>query len=125
MIRRLLPLRRGAERRPGDPQCAVVSFSFGRPDRCTKAATPLHDLHSASGEWPELNDDGELEPEVYGVAWITRAALPAAPTPTHAPCCSSHGVPMTCARYRRTHYVEVRPCCAIDAARLEEDPTCT
>lgn len=38
--------------------------------------------------------------------------------PTHIPCCSSHNEPMTCARYRRTHFVEVRPCCAVDAAAL-------
>jgi hypothetical protein len=25
---------------------------------------------------------------------------------------------MTCERYRRTHFVEVRPCCSIDADRL-------
>lgn len=37
---------------------------------------------------------------------------------THVPCCSAHGEPMTCEEYRRTHFVEVRPCCAIDAARL-------
>lgn len=36
----------------------------------------------------------------------------------HDPCCSSHGVPMTCEYYRRTHFVEVRPCCSEDAARL-------
>jgi hypothetical protein len=36
----------------------------------------------------------------------------------HDPCCSSHGVPMTCSRYRRTHFVEVRPCCSEDAERL-------
>jgi hypothetical protein len=40
--------------------------------------------------------------------------------PTHVPCCSSHGEPMTCEKYRRTHFVEVRPCCAIDAAALRE-----
>lgn len=33
---------------------------------------------------------------------------------THDPCCSSHGVTMDCARYRRTHFVEVRPCCSAD-----------
>lgn len=38
--------------------------------------------------------------------------------PTHRPCCSSHGVAMTCARYRRTHFVEVRPCCAVDVNTL-------
>jgi hypothetical protein len=48
-------------------------------------------------------------------------ALPAETELTHVPCCSAHGHAMTCARYRRTHYVEVRPCCAIDAARLREE----
>jgi hypothetical protein len=43
------------------------------------------------------------------------------PTPEHDPCCSSHGVPMDCERYRRTHFVEVRPCCAEDAQRLATD----
>jgi hypothetical protein len=37
---------------------------------------------------------------------------------THVPCCSSHGVPMTCERCRRTHFCEVRPCCAKDAEAL-------
>lgn len=31
--------------------------------------------------------------------------------PTHAPCCSSHGVDMDCAKYRRTHFVKVGNCC--------------
>lgn len=31
---------------------------------------------------------------------------------THTPCCSSHGVYMTCLDYRRTHFVEVGSCCA-------------
>lgn len=39
----------------------------------------------------------------------------------HTPCCSAHGVDMTCARYRRTHFVERRPCCATDAARLRKE----
>jgi hypothetical protein len=43
---------------------------------------------------------------------------PTTDTVTHTPCCSSHGVDMTCERYRRTHFVEVRPCCSIDAAAL-------
>ena len=66
---RLVPLRRGARRTGDEPQRAVVSYAFGRPDRCTNRALPLHDLHSASG----VDSDGE----VYGTAWITRAALPA------------------------------------------------
>lgn len=40
---------------------------------------------------------------------------------THEPCCSAHGVPMTCQRYRRTHFVEVRPCCSVDAAALNAE----
>lgn len=43
------------------------------------------------------------------------------PEPEHTPCCSSHGVPMSCERYRRTHFVEVRPCCSADAQRLETE----
>lgn len=39
----------------------------------------------------------------------------------HAPCCSSHKVDMTCERYRLTHFVEVRPCCSIDAAALADE----
>lgn len=39
----------------------------------------------------------------------------------HEPCCSSHGVDMDCARYRRTHFVEVRPCCSADAALLKQE----
>lgn len=42
-------------------------------------------------------------------------------TPDHDPCCSAHGIPMSCERYRRTHFVEVRPCCATDAAKLREE----
>lgn len=38
---------------------------------------------------------------------------------THDPCCSSHGKALTCAQYRRTHFVEVRPCCAHDARALD------
>lgn len=45
------------------------------------------------------------------------AAVLAEPV-THDPCCSAHGVPMTCTRYRRTHFVEVRPCCAHDRTAL-------
>jgi hypothetical protein len=40
---------------------------------------------------------------------------------THEPCCSAHGLSMTCARYRRTHFVEVRPCCAVDAAAMKAE----
>lgn len=43
----------------------------------------------------------------------------AGPAPTHFPCCTAHGVDMTCAQYRRTHFVEVRPCCAADARLLD------
>lgn len=32
---------------------------------------------------------------------------------THRPCCSSHGRHLTCADYRRTHFVEVGPCCSV------------
>lgn len=50
---------------------------------------------------------------------MTQSALPI--EPEHDPCCSSHGVPMDCERYRRTHFVEVRPCCSVDAARLRQE----
>lgn len=43
------------------------------------------------------------------------------PEEDHSPCCSSHGINMTCERYRRTHFVEVRPCCGTDAARLRAE----
>lgn len=38
---------------------------------------------------------------------------------THAPCCSAHGIAMTCDRYRRTHFVEVGNCCAAWGERNE------
>lgn len=39
---------------------------------------------------------------------------------THRPCCSAHGVDMSCDQYRRSHFVEVRPCCcSVDAAVLK------
>ena len=41
--------------------------------------------------------------------------------PNHNPCCSSHGQPMGCDQYRRTHFVEVRPCCAADADQLRAE----
>lgn len=41
--------------------------------------------------------------------------------PAHDPCCSSHGVPMDCATYRRTHFVEVGPCCS--AWPVEREPS--
>lgn len=40
---------------------------------------------------------------------------------THNPCCSSHGEPMTCEKYRRTHFVEVGDCCAKEPE--EPEPT--
>lgn len=42
-------------------------------------------------------------------------------TPTHTPCCSAHGVDMDCETYRRSHFVEVRPCCKQDAAGLRRE----
>jgi hypothetical protein len=41
-------------------------------------------------------------------------------TATHEPCCSRHGASLCCSCYRRSHFVEVRPCCSIDRARLDE-----
>lgn len=64
----ILRLRRHEPLRDGDRQCPVVRFGSDSVDRCSGRAEPLHDLHSASG----IDPDGE----VYGVAWITRAALP-------------------------------------------------
>lgn len=34
------------------------------------------------------------------------------PSAAHAPCCSSHGKLLCCACYRRSHFVEVGPCCS-------------
>ncbi len=48
--------------------------------------------------------------------------MPDTETPTHTPCCSSHGVDMTCEKYRRTHFVETRPCCTIDQQALAVGP---
>lgn len=64
-------------------------------------------------------DEGDRE----AFAQIVRAAkahMEAHPPAklSHDPCCSSHGIAMTCARYRRTHFVEVRPCCEQDAIAL-------
>lgn len=39
-----------------------------------------------------------------------------APTPGHSPCCSSHGKDLCCPCYRRSHFVEVGPCCSTTAA---------
>lgn len=49
---------------------------------------------------------------------MSTASVAVEAPPTHVPCCSAHGVSMTCERYRRTHFVEVRPCCSIDARAL-------
>jgi hypothetical protein len=108
---RLVPLRRGEPRGDGDDRCPSFRAA-DMVDRCSSRALPHHDLHSTGG----VDPDGE----VYGCAWITRAALPVIDR-THRPCCSAHGVDMTCERYRRTHFVEVRPCCAVDAERLRAE----
>ena len=83
------------ERMPGFPGRLARCAFFGDLDGHTE-----HDDGSGY-EWTTAGDD---------------AAADAAPT--HKPCCSAHGVDMTCASYRRTHFVEVRPCCAVDAAAL-------
>jgi len=56
--------------------------------------------------------------DLPAVGWSGHPLAEPFTEPTHLPCCSSHGIPMTCARYRRTHFVEVRPCCAVDVNRL-------
>jgi hypothetical protein len=50
-----------------------------------------------------------------------RSKPSAAESGAHEPCCSSHGVDMSCERYRRTHFVEVRPCCSADARLLAQE----
>lgn len=57
-------------------------------------------------------------PNVEGRSAPDLLAQVSEPNVAHDPCCSSHGVPMTCERYRRTHFVEVRPCCSEDVVRL-------
>lgn len=73
-------------------------------------------------------DDGEFSTVLIDPAWVDRQCDEAAAhainelrdalaaAETHRPCCSSHGRHMTCAEYRRTHFVEVGPCCSIWAA---------
>jgi hypothetical protein len=73
----ILRLRRHEPLRPGDRQCPVVRFGTDSVDRCSGRAEPLHDLHSAAG----IDPDGE----VYGVAWITRAAIPPPPLLAYGP----------------------------------------
>jgi len=97
------PLRRGERWVPGDarPRCTVLHRDGDHLDRCTSLAEPLHDLHTSHGERLELNDDDELELTVYGVAWITRAALPAAAPlryPAERPAWLGTWQPWPCAR---------------------------
>lgn len=46
-------------------------------------------------------------------------------TATHNPCCSSHGEALDCETYRRTHFVEVGPCCSVWAEEHPEYGTAT
>lgn len=39
-------------------------------------------------------------------------------SPAHSPCCSTHANDLCCRHYRRSHFVEVRPCCETDARNL-------
>jgi hypothetical protein len=73
-VTRLVPLRRGIKWRTDDVVPRCPSFrAADMVDRCSERLLPLHDLHATYGVEP----DGE----VYGAAWITRAALPAPPAP--------------------------------------------
>lgn len=55
-----------------------------------------------------------------GTGTLTLTTAPAecrrcdAAASTHTPCCTSHGLPLCCADYRRTHFVDRRPCCTAD-----------
>ena len=44
---------------------------------------------------------------------------------THDPCCSSHGARLGCEAYRRSHFVEVGPCCEVWAMEHPEYGTAT
>lgn len=73
-------------------------------------------LKAAEGEFTTILIDPEWVDRQCdeAAAWAVheiRERLAVAPT--HRPCCSSHHRDMTCAEYRRTHFVEVGPCCAI------------
>ncbi|CAL9606033.1 hypothetical protein SUDANB95_05491 [Actinosynnema sp. ALI-1.44] len=50
--------------------------------------------------------------------WACDARGDYCPDHTHTPCCSAHGKSMSCATYRRTHFVEIRPCCWVDARQI-------
>lgn len=93
----ILRLRRHEPLEDGDRQCPVVRFGTDSVDRCSGRAEPLHDLHSASG----IDADGE----VYGCAWITRAALPAGEWPEGALLHLAQATDETTARYWLAVYV--------------------
>lgn len=81
-------------------------------------------IEYVDGEAISVRGSGPMSPaDLAAFTEVVRAAkakMIADPMPAaaHDPCCSSHGVPMSCARYRRTHFVDVRPCCEKDAERL-------
>jgi hypothetical protein len=77
-----------------------------------RVADALQRGHGPACTPPDEDGPGQCRCEQAVLAAELRDA------PTHDPCCSAHGVPMTCARYRRTHFVEVRPCCSADAEAL-------
>lgn len=62
-------------------------------------------------EWPALGT------AIENIAVMVESEAP--PMVTHVPCCMAHGIPMDCERYRRTHFVEVRPCCTLDRIEME------
>lgn len=73
-----------------------------------QAMMKAHNLDEAVEEVEEVQVRSQPEPKDWG-------------EPDHEPCCSSHNVTMSCENYRRTHFVEVRPCCHLDAQRLEQE----
>lgn len=52
------------------------------------------------------------------VGWACDTRGDYCPNHTHTPCCSAHGKPMSCEQYRRAHFVEIRPCCWVDARQI-------
>ena len=97
----------GGETPPGEQSPAPAPSS---PD---PRHAIVHDL--LYDYWEALHDDS-LDHATREVIAALDAYL--AEEPTHVPCCSAHGESMTCEKYRRTHFVEVRPCCSVDAERL-------
>lgn len=95
---------------------AVVSGWGGRGRHCEYVNVDGDEIRVQTDR-PMTAEERAAFAEVVRAAKARFAALPA-PVFTHDPCCSAHGEAMNCARYRRTHFVEVRPCCEADAAAL-------